>query len=54
MIDAASKALFHLLAQSVTLKKLATRFAMRRRACGIHRLVPGEAVEDAICAARVL
>ena len=37
-----------------TLKKLATRFAMRRPSSFVHRFVPGETVEDAIRAARVL
>jgi proline dehydrogenase len=54
MLDRASKALFHLLAQSLTLKKLSTRFAMRRQASFVHRFVPGETAEEAIRAARVL
>jgi proline dehydrogenase len=54
MLDRTSKAFFHLLAQSSTLQKLATRFAMRRRGSFVHRFVPGETVEDAIRAARVL
>jgi proline dehydrogenase len=54
MFGSASKAFFHLLAQSRTLKKLATRFAMRSPASFVHRFVPGETVEDAIRAARVL
>ena len=67
MLGSASKAFFHLLAQSRTLKKLATRFAMRtgtpeRRprwgpgapASFVRRFVPGETVEDAIHAARAL
>ena len=54
MLDSASKVFFHLLAQSATLKKLATRFAMRRPSSFVHRFVPGEIVEDAIRAARVL
>jgi proline dehydrogenase len=53
MLGSASKAFFHLLAQSRTLKKLATRFAMRS-ASFVHRFVPGETVEEAIRAARVL
>jgi proline dehydrogenase len=54
MLDAASKAVFHLLAQSHSLQKLATRFGMRKQASLVHRFVPGETVEDAIRAARVL
>jgi proline dehydrogenase len=54
MLDSASKAFFHLLAQSRTLKTLAAQFAMRRRASFVHRFVPGETVESAIRAARVL
>ena len=54
MFGSASKAFFHLLAQSRTLKKLATRFAMRSPNGFVHRFVPGETVEDAIRAARIL
>jgi proline dehydrogenase len=54
MLGSASKAFFQLLAQSRTLKKLATRFAMRTPASFVRRFVPGETVEDAIRAARVL
>jgi proline dehydrogenase len=61
MLGSVSKGFFHLLAQSRTLKKLATRVAMRtgspspRTPAGVvHRFVPGETVEDAIRAARVL
>ena len=54
MFGSASKAFFHLLAQSRTLKKLATRFAMRTPASFVRRFVPGETVEDAIRAAREL
>jgi proline dehydrogenase len=54
MLGSASKAFFHLLAQSRTLKHLAARFAMRTPASFVHRFVPGETAEDAIRAARVL
>jgi proline dehydrogenase len=54
MLDSASKAIFHLLAQSHSLQKLATRYGMRKQASLVHRFVPGETVEDAIRAARVL
>ena len=45
MLGSASKAFFHLLAQSRILKKLATRFAMRSQTSFVHRFVPGETVE---------
>jgi proline dehydrogenase len=54
MLDSASKTFFHLLAQSKTLQTLAAQFAMRRQASFVHRFVPGETVESAIRAARVL
>jgi proline dehydrogenase len=54
MLDSASKVFFHLIAQSAALKKLATRFAMRRPSSFVHRFVPGESAEDAIRAALVL
>ena len=54
MLGSASKAFFHLLAQSRTLQKLASRFAMRSPTNFVHRFVPGETVEDAIRAARAL
>ena len=54
MFGSASKAFFHLLAQSRTLKKLATRFAMRTPASFVRRFVPGETAEDAIRAAHAL
>jgi proline dehydrogenase len=54
MLDSASKVFFHLLAQSAILKKMATRFAMRRPSSFVHRFVPGESVEEAIRAALVL
>jgi proline dehydrogenase len=54
MLDSAAKAFFHLLAQNTTLKLVAGRFAMRRQASFVHRFVPGETVDAAIRAARVL
>src|SRR4051812_25147099 len=54
MLGSASKAFFQLLAQSRTLKTLATRFAMQSPASFVHRFIPGETVDDAIRAARVL
>jgi proline dehydrogenase len=54
MLDSASKTVFHLLARSHLLQLAATRFGMRRHGSFVHRFVPGETVEDAIRAARVL
>jgi proline dehydrogenase len=54
MLDSASKAFFQLLAQSRILKALATKYAMRGRPGVVHRFVPGESIDDAVRAARVL
>jgi proline dehydrogenase len=52
MIDNASKAFFHLLARSRTLKKLASRYGMRGATSFARRFIAGETVEEAIAAAR--
>jgi proline dehydrogenase len=52
MLDSASKAFFHLLARSGTLKKLASRYGMRRKESFARRFIAGERVEEAIEAAR--
>src|SRR5262245_10775547 len=52
MLDNASKAFFHLLARSGTLKKIASRYGMRRRSSFARRFIAGETVEEAIDAAR--
>ena len=52
MLDAAAKAFFHTLAGSQTLKRLATRYAMRHPAGPARRFVAGDTLEDAIAAAR--
>jgi proline dehydrogenase len=52
MLDNASKAFFHLLARSGTLKKIASRYGMRRRSSFARRFIAGESVEEAIEAAR--
>ena len=52
MLDAASKTFFHLVAQSRTLKKMASRYGMRRPASFARRFIAGETVEEAIAAAR--
>ena len=54
MLDSASKALFHALAQSSGLKKLASRYGMRRRQSFARRFIAGEQVDEAIEAARAV
>ena len=54
MLDSAAKAAFHLLAQSPTLKKVASRFGMRKPSSFARRFIAGESVAEAIAAARVL
>src|SRR5215468_705594 len=52
MLDNASKAFFHLLARSSTLKKIASRYGMRNPTSFARRFIAGETVEEAILAAR--
>jgi proline dehydrogenase len=52
MIDAVSKAAFHTLAGSRTLKRMASRYGMRRSGSFARRFIAGETVEEAIAAAR--
>jgi proline dehydrogenase len=54
MLDSASKAFFHLLAQSKTLKRLASRYGMRREQSFARRFIAGEQVREAIEAARTV
>jgi proline dehydrogenase len=54
MLDSASKTAFHLLAQSTILKKLASRYGMRRPASFARRFIAGETVAEAIDAARAV
>jgi proline dehydrogenase len=54
MFDTASKLLFHLVAQSRTLKKIASRYGLRRPSSFARRFIAGETAEDAIAAARAL
>jgi len=54
MLDSASKAFFHLLAQSRPLKALASRYGMRRPTSFARRFIAGETVPEAIEAAREL
>jgi proline dehydrogenase len=52
MLDNASKTFFHLLAQSTTLRSLASRYGMRSSSAFARRFIAGETVEEAIAAAR--
>ena len=54
MVDSVSKILFHLVAQSGILKKLASRYGMRRPSSFARRFIAGETVADAIAAARAV
>src|SRR3954468_8824115 len=54
MLDRASKTVFHLIAQSGTLKKLASRYGMRRPSSFGRRFIAGETVAEAIDAARAV
>ena len=54
MLDSASKAFFYLIAQSQILKKLASRYGMRRPASFARRFIAGENVAEAIAAARAV
>jgi proline dehydrogenase len=54
MLDSASKAFFHLLAQSGTLKKLASHYGMRKPTSFARRFIAGESIEEAIEAARAI
>jgi proline dehydrogenase len=54
MIDAVSKAFFHGLAGSLTLKRVASRYGMRRPRSFARRFIAGETVDEAIEAARAI
>jgi proline dehydrogenase len=54
MLDSAAKTVFHLLAQSGTLKALGSRYGMRKPESFARRFIAGERVEEAIEAARAL
>ena len=54
MLDRASKAFFHLIAQSQTLKQLASRYGMRQPSSFARRFIAGETVAEAIEAARAV
>jgi proline dehydrogenase len=54
MIDAATKALFHSLARSRSLKRLASQYGMASPDSFARRFIAGETVEEAIAAARAI
>jgi proline dehydrogenase len=54
MLDSASKAFFHSLAQNRTLKKLASRYGLRNSDSFARRFIAGETVAEAISAAKAL
>jgi proline dehydrogenase len=54
MIDAASKAVFHLLARSRVLQRLASRYGLARPRSFARRFIAGETVEQAVVAARAV
>ena len=54
MLDSASKAFFHTLAQSGLLKTLASRYGMRSPRSFARRFIAGETVDEAIEAARAV
>ena len=51
MLDRASKTFFHLIAQSRTLKKLSSRYGMRKPSSFARRFIAGETAAEAIEAA---
>jgi proline dehydrogenase len=54
MFDTASKAFFHLLAGSTPLKKIASRYGMRRPSSFARRFIAGETTAEAVDAARAV
>jgi proline dehydrogenase len=54
MLDALPKAAFSVLASSGTLKRLASRYGMRRPDSFARRFIAGESVAEAIAAARMI
>jgi len=55
MLDVVSKAFFHTLAGSSTLKKMASRYGVRPNGAGFaRRFIAGETIEEAIAAARAI
>jgi len=54
MFSNASKAFFHVLAGSGTLRRLASHYGMRHETAFARRFIAGETVEEAIAAARAI
>jgi proline dehydrogenase len=54
MLANASKTIFHLLARSDGLRRLASRYGMRGETAFARRFIAGETVEEAIAAARAI
>ncbi len=54
MLDAAAKSFFHVVAQSTTLKKLASRYGMRHPTSFARRFIAGETIAEAIEAVRAI
>jgi proline dehydrogenase len=54
MLDSGAKTFFYLLAQSNTLKRLASRYGMRRPTSFARRFIAGERIDEAIEAARAV
>jgi proline dehydrogenase len=54
MLEAISKALFHAVASSRTLEKIASRYGMAKPTSFARRFIAGESVDEAIDAARAL
>lgn len=54
MLDNVSKAFFHFLSRSQTLKTLAARHGMRRPGSFARRFIAGETIDEAISAARTV
>jgi proline dehydrogenase len=54
MIGSVSRAFFHALAGSRTLKQLASRYGMRNPTSFARRFIAGETIDEAIAAARVI
>jgi proline dehydrogenase len=54
MLQTVSKSFFQILAGSLALKSLASRYGMRRGASFARRFIAGESVEEAIAAARTI
>ena len=54
MLDALSKSFFHGLARSQTLKRLASRYGMRRPGSFARRFIAGETIDEALDSARAI